>query len=255
MKRYFAAASAALLLLAGCSGEPAGDFITKTSSIDTGYTSLDISGAIEVTYSFTADEMTVYGQENLLKYFRAENEDGTLSLYVEANRVYNAKPIEVVLPGSMVLSSVSVTGASTFDSAIPLAATAFSVSVSGASEFVSDIEVASDLTYVVSGASKVTGSVTGKSAVVGVSGASKADLSGKVTALHLDVSGASSFVGKTDGLFEADEASCDISGASKAELTVNNTISGSVSGASLLTYYGSATSTVSVTGDSSIDHR
>lgn len=62
MKRYFAAASAALLLLAGCSGEPAGDFITKTSSIDTGYTSLDISGAIEVTYSFTADEMTVYGQ-------------------------------------------------------------------------------------------------------------------------------------------------------------------------------------------------
>ena len=73
--------------------------------------------------------------------------------------------------------------------------------------------------------------------------------------MHLDVSGASSFVGKTDGLFEADEASCDISGASKAELTVNNTISGSVSGASLLTYYGSATSTVSVTGDSSIDHR
>lgn len=255
MKHYFAAAAAALLVLAGCSGEPAGDFITKTSSIDTGYTSLDVSGAIEVTYSFTADEMTVYGQENLLKYFRAENENGTLNLYVEANRVYNAKPIEVVLPGSMVLSSVSVTGASTFDSAMPLAATDFSVSVSGASEFVSDIEVVSDLNYIVSGASSVTGTVTGKSATVGVSGASKADLSGKVTAFHLDVSGASSFSGKSGGVFEADDADCDISGASKAELTVNNTISGSVSGASRLTYYGGASSTVSVSGDSSVDHR
>lgn len=88
----------------------------------------------------------------------------------------------------------------------------------------------------ISGASKaiVTG-VRSNSFNVGVSGASKVEISGEAREVKIDVSGASKLIAEN---LRAERADVEASGASKAVLYVSQSINADASGASKITYLG-----------------
>ena len=97
---------------------------------------------------------------------------------------------------------------------------------------------ADDLNVKLSGASDVKGQITAKKLTVDMSGSSDMKVSGESASLKIDLSGASSFKG-----FDFVTATCDIdaSGASDVKITVNKELSVELSGASDVSYKGSAT--------------
>ena len=101
-----------------------------------------------------------------------------------------------------------------------------------------------------SGASELDGPVDFASMTGVLSGASDVSLSGRVGTLDLEASGASDF-SILD--LEVDVLRVNLSGASSAEVTVNDTIEAILSGASSLGYRGAPdVSNVDVSGASSI---
>lgn len=126
------------------------------------------------------------------------------------------------------------------------------VTLSGASSFVITTISSEKNHFKFSGASTSNISkIESKDIDIDFSGASIINLTGTVTNVDAQLSGAS-----TIGTYEfvCDDFDCELSGASNAELTVNKTIRGSVSGASTIKYKGNASSTVSTSGGSSVTH-
>jgi Putative auto-transporter adhesin, head GIN domain len=103
-----------------------------------------------------------------------------------------------------------------------------------------------------SGVSQVEGAVKLDQGTVELSGASRAVLSGSVEKLEVDASGAS---GLDSPELTVGTLDIELSGASRAELTVTESLSAALSGASSLRYRGSPQVTKSdVSGGSSIIH-
>ncbi len=80
-----------------------------------------------------------------------------------------------------------------------------------------------------------------------LSGGSAAKLLGKVTECNVAATGGSDFNGAD---FECETLDIDLSGGSKTEIKVTNTISGSLSGGSTLDYTGTPTVYLDITGGS-----
>lgn len=110
------------------------------------------------------------------------------------------------------------------------------IEVSGASKVHLSREFAVDaLEVTLSGASDIDGSVRCGIAGVRLSGASNARLSGSVDILVLEASGASDLEAEQ---LQVDDLTITLSGASSATVSVADTISAEVSGASALRYRG-----------------
>jgi hypothetical protein len=125
------------------------------------------------------------------------------------------------------------------------------VSASGASQIRIDGVVTEDLRVEASGASSVDAlSAELDELVVGLSGASRTTLEGSASSIDADVSGASRL-----SLFDltTEEASVEVSGASTAELTVEDELEATASGASSVRYRGGPDRVISdVSGASSV---
>jgi hypothetical protein len=103
-----------------------------------------------------------------------------------------------------------------------------------------------------SGASQVEGLVKLDEATIELSGASRTVLTGSIEKLEIDASGAS---GVDSPKLTVGTLDIELSGASRAELTVTDSLSAALSGASALRYRGSPQVTKSdVSGGSSIIH-
>jgi len=101
-----------------------------------------------------------------------------------------------------------------------------------------------------SGASTLTGSVDFESMTGNISGASNVTLAGRVGILDIVASGASDLLLLE---LEVDDLRITLSGASDSEITVNDSIEASLSGASSLRYRGDPdVNTLDVSGASSI---
>ena len=111
--------------------------------------------------------------------------------------------------------------------------------VSGASRgTVSEFSSIEDIDIKVSGASRVTGDITGGDAEFDISGASSIQLEGSATNIVADVSGASSFDLSS---FKVNNANIDISGASTGTVNLSGRLDADLSGASKLSYIGEPT--------------
>lgn len=235
MRKIFAFFACAAVL---CSCASSGNFSGKerVDSIDfpEGIHALEMYGAISVTASADAEEMTVSGDSLALENFTYSFSGGTLSLGRKANVFKNVGSneggrISVVIPQTSELSSVTVSGASIFVAEQPMAAEKISVRLSGASRLKAGIQA-----DVLS---------------VRVSGASAALLCGTAGEVSLDVSGASQ-VSSSDAYISAGKAKMEVSGASSVKLGCEGRLIGNVSGASRLTCYGDCVSELHVTGAS-----
>ena len=132
MKRIFIAVFTAFVL---CSGSQihAGNYITEYKVIDATYSSLEIAGSFNVTYSTSADKMEIHALENVHDYITVETVGETLKLYVKPNSIRRLKEIRVILPASAALEKVNVGGASVFSSETTLSGSDFYLGLSGAS--------------------------------------------------------------------------------------------------------------------------
>ena len=121
------------------------------------------------------------------------------------------------------------------------------------SSFSSDKEIeAEKLDIEVSGASKFNANINCQSLKASVSGASSASIGGEAMNAEISVSGASKLSSEN---LNTDYADIDISGASKAEIICNKNITGNVSGASKLSFGGTAKSDVSTSGASKVSRK
>ena len=118
---------------------------------------------------------------------------------------------------------------------------------------ISGFDSVKDFGLVVSGASSAQGRIGAQRIAIEVSGASKVTLEGSADNARLEASGASTLNLENLTVREAD---ADISGASRATISVTDTLSAEVSGASNLTYIGNPTlRRVSTSGGSTINRR
>jgi len=106
-----------------------------------------------------------------------------------------------------------------------------------------------DLAVILSGASVAQLGVESQVVNLSVSGASKVTLTGRAGTLEATVSGASVFSGFA---FPVEHATVDVSGASKMNIMVSQTLDAIASGASHILYRGSATVNSSTSGASSV---
>lgn len=254
--------AATVLLLCSCiniSGTPAGRTTeSKSVKIGTDYKSLKVSSAIDVVYSPTATQMTIETPDDFLQYFRYDENGGKLSLWIDKmpRKTVIEAYCHVTLPVSSRLSSITLNGASDFETAVPLNAESFDLTLSGACDFESTAGISAEsLDIYLSGASNLSAECNARTMRLKLSGASDADICGNTEELSLVVSGASELDDLNDRMLDAAAIDATVSGASSAELHSNGTASGSVSGASSMTIHGSCKSSIKTSGGSSLHTR
>jgi len=266
MKRSVGAVATACLLAvtfaaqAGCAG---GEFIQQvvTGSGKLVTNTFDFSGfdRIEVSSVFEAEispsntfSVTTTTDDNVFEYVEVTKSGGTLVVRLKPGvvAIHATQRVAVAMPD---LRSVSISGASRGKVSEFATNNSVQLAASGASTMELQAMKTGNTDIVVSGASRVTGTleITGGSLVV--SGASTVELTGSGGTIRLDDSGASS-ARLAD--FPVVNASATVSGASNAAITLSGRLDADVSGASRLTYGGSGTlGRVNVTGASTLTKR
>jgi hypothetical protein len=257
MNRLFrsaAFAAGAALLVASCSITISieGSRATVTQSLDVpsaGISAIDAGSAFDVTVTSGDDyAVSVTVSENLYErgYLDASFENGELVLRMDGFLPlfnYVARANVTVPPG--VIESASVSGASSVDLGSGVAvADSLKIDVSGASRITGTIP-SGTVDATLSGAS--SGRLTISDATTttfDVSGASSLTVAGQVTTIEsLVVSGASDVDTRE---LTAQDVKITVSGASKLDVYASGTLSGDVSGASTVSYYGNPSRSVDV---------
>ena len=237
MKRIFTFIAVAVILC-GCNmnvntKKLSGVILTEEFDVSRNYKSLKVSKAINVKCSPDAKDMSVTADSVVLSDFVFSYEDGVLVLgrNDETTTIYNGiGTIDVVLPVSRFLNSISVVEASSVEFGELIRALDFTATVGTASKLEAEFQVR-DLTLT-------------------VSEASAANLSGVVSnKLICTVTTASKLSSETSYL-EADEAYVNVAGASKGVISCDDELTGTLSGASGLRYFGECECKVEVSGAS-----
>jgi hypothetical protein len=221
------------LIAAGCNRSVSGSGTVTSTPIQgpaSGFSRLEVSSSFDVTVSFGDQEnVTLRVDDNVVGHLDVGVSDGTLHVGLE--------------------SGTSVRDATLH--ADVTARTLSSIDMSGASQVhLSDVLTGERVEVVVSGAGRLDGTAHVDLAKLELSGGSNAKLSGSAGRLEVTESGAS----QLDAVdLDVSDLAIDLSGASTADVSVTETISAGVSGASSLRYRGSPTFTRrEVSGGSSI---
>lgn len=210
---------AVTLLMGSCKKEnvkPSSTITTETRSI-TGFDALDVSDAIdvEVTFDPNVESVVVEANSNLHQYILTDVVSGRLKIRIKNNVRFKSGAKIKVFVSTELLDEVGISGASRV-------------------EFTNEL-VTSFLDLDISGASTFQGGMTVTDFEAEASGASNIEIWGSSNASKMDLSGASKI---TDEDFAMNDLDIDLSGASRATLTVNGVMNISASGASSLDYYG-----------------
>jgi len=260
MNRSFLAISLAIalstvVLLAGCAS--VGSTVTETKEF-TNFTNVDVENTFQVEIvqasSFSAT-LTVH--KDLLDYISVSQEGETLKIMLNPHHPFTDFTVgrktlkaKIAMPA---ISGLSLSGAVRGTISGFKSTQGFRLNVSGASSLsINDIEVG-NTEFDISGASKVTGSLSASDARFVVSGASRVDLKGSANNLTLTASGASIL----DLLeFPVKTANVRLDGASEGIIDVKEKLDVSLSGASKLYFHDNPTmGNISITGASTLKHK
>ena len=207
---------------------------TSTYKVNTSYKSLSVRSAIKVDYRHDIDTLKIIADSSILSKIKVDYDEEGIEIYAtDFRRSYN---VTAIVPASKELQSIEIAGASSFSSDGDIKAEKLDIEVSGASKFDANINC--------------------QSLKASVNGASFASIGGEAVNAEISVSGASKLSSEnlnTD--YATDYADVDISGASKAEIICNKNITGDVSGASKLSFGGTAKSDVSTSGASKVSRK
>ena len=245
-----------------------GNNITQEFSINGSYTELCVENAFEVTVSDAVDQITVTTDENVMPKVVVEIDGDKLKIHLKPHSV-NADLNTVTLSGASTFESsyglsgeniqVGLTGASdfscnieSFSSYVILSGASdfhgnvdtyrVNVQLSGASSYFGDIQ-ATEVDMDIEGGSNIEGNVYAPNLNLKMSGASSATLGGDVTKLDIDMSGASNIIRTVVNNcygFACYQCTGKMSGASEAYIHCNDNITVDLSGASNLHFTGNA---------------
>jgi hypothetical protein len=242
------------ITLNGCSSNGyiigTGQVVEKTYDYQD-FTSLEISNAFQydVRQSSTCS-ISITTRENIIPHLDIYKSGKTLIVRLKPGSFTNTDlKTAITLPE---LHNLSVSGASKGTVKGFKANPDLDLKVSGASQLEMDLETG-PAQIDVSGASKVTGALKAQDTRLTVSGASRCQLTGTSGAANLDVSGASNVDCPNFQMLSAD---ISVSGASRAIIHTDGTLSVDVTGASSLSYLGNPVlDKVNVTGASKINRQ
>jgi len=227
-----------------------GKVVTNSYAL-TDFTAIDASSAMDVTVTIGGDySVSVSCDDNIMQHMTVKVVNG--SLHLGDLDVWQVWPSKMTATVTMPAFDAAVVSGASRLSVSGFSVSAFSANVSGASTLNISDSSATDFSAIVSGDSKIAlKALACDSMNIDVSGAST------VTA-ESDSIGGSSLVANVSGASHAylyklpfNAAKLIVSGASGAEVTVSDSLSGEASGASSVRYGGSAASTVLCTGLSS----
>lgn len=220
----------ATLGLAGCEtyyGEP----VTFRRDVAADYTAVKVSHAFDVTVSDTATAASVTVPEKMVDKVRLQVRNGVLEIGFKKPLSFAIGECSVILPLNANVKDLEVSGASSY--AGDLQGDRSEVDVSGSSSFRGNI-AAAEIDFEISGASEARCTVTAGRIDAEVSGASGFTLGGDCTGtMDIAVSGASQLHAEA---LSASGVTGDVSGSSRADVTVCDRIAVSVSGSSSVTY-------------------
>ena len=244
-------------LLAGCTREPLqpGDENAETRTYDfTGFSEVEIEDAFiaSVTYADTFS-INVTARENVINRVNVSVEGNTLKLGLDGwSWLWFLRGTPTAVITMPALSALKISGASQVDVQGFSSGDDLGIEVSGASTINFDDMESGDFNAVISGASRVRGSLNAAGSDFELSGASQLELTGKADDLKIEASGASNV--NLAG-FPADNADIELSGASRGEVSVSGELDVTLSGASRLRYSGNPQlGRVDVSGASSLDN-
>ncbi|UCH42942.1 MAG: DUF2807 domain-containing protein [Dehalococcoidales bacterium] len=233
-----------------------GPLISGSGSLETRDMDYDDFTKIEVGYAFKADitkstsfSVSITLDDNLFEYLVIQQAGDTLRINLDPNHSYRSttQRAEITLPE---LHGLELSGASRGEISGFSSADTLQLEASGASSLTIDDVRAGSTRFNVSGASRVSGSITITEGDFIVSGASSVDLDGTATDIQVDASGAS-VIRLSE--FAVNNASIDLSGASSATVNVSEQLDVHASGASRVVYSGNPSlGSVSVSGGSTI---
>ena len=236
-----------------------GPLISGSGSLETREMDYDDFTNIEVGYAFKADitrsasfSVSITLDDNLFEYLVIQLVGDTLRINLDPNHSYRntTQRAEIALPE---LHGLELSGASRGDISGFSSTAALQMEASGASSLTIDDVKAGSTRFNVSGASRISGSITITDGDFVVSGASSVDLNGTATDIQLDASGASVI---RLSAFTVSNASVDLSGATSATVNVSDRLDVHASGASRVIYTGNPSlGTVSVSGGSTISEQ
>lgn len=234
MRKFAFILSLAVLAVAStsCKKIKGSDTITSEVRMVSNFTELDAQDAFEVdvTYSPTQEMITVEAPENLHEYIITEVVSGKLKVHFKHNKNISSKDVIKIHITTAELNGFSISGASNVTLNNALNSTDFELEASGASQFEGEVNVANG--------------------DIEMSGASQAKINGTALDAFVELSGAS-VIRKYE--FEIETLDIKLSGASNAYLTILNSMSVELSGASTLNYKGDPVITsISTSGASNI---
>ncbi|MEO6453615.1 MAG: head GIN domain-containing protein [Ginsengibacter sp.] len=191
--------------------------LREVSSFD----AIKVSGAIEVYLSQGSSSAVAVSasEERFRDKIKTEVVNNTLKIYYDGDKLsWNMGNKKLKAYVSVIdVNSLEATGASTFKISGTISGNSLSVKLTGASDFTGDIKF-----------SKLIADLTG---------ASQIRLSGRVDNINIDASGASDVKGYD---LSSNECSVNVTGASDVRITVNKEISAHATGASSVFYKGEA---------------
>ncbi|WP_300226901.1 DUF2807 domain-containing protein [uncultured Bacteroides sp.] len=203
---------------------------TSIYDVETSYKSLSVRSAIKVEYRHDIDKLQIIADSSILSKIKVNYDEDDIEIY--ASSFKSPFNVTALVPASKELENIEIEGASSFSSDKEIEAEKLDIEVSGASKFNANINC--------------------QSLKASVSGASSASIGGEAMNAEISVSGASKLSSEN---LNTDYADIDISGASKAEIICNKNITGNVSGASKLSFGGTAKSDVSTSGASKVSRK
>ena len=203
---------------------------TSIYDVNTSYKSLSVRSAIKVEYRHDIDKLQIIADSSILSKIKVNYDEDDIEIY--ASSFKSPFKVTALVPASKELESIEIEGASSFSSDKEIEAEKLDIEVSWASKFDANINC--------------------QSLKASVSGASSASIGGEAMNAEISVSGASKLSSEN---LNTDYADIDISGASKAEIICNKNITGNVSGASKLSFGGTAKSDVSTSGASKVSRK
>lgn len=192
-----------------------GNVSSETREISN-FNSVEVNSALKVIYTEGNEyRIEVVADDNLVKYITTERHGDELQIGIQSKKSFkNITKAEVHITAPSV-NSIEANGASRFESI--------------------GVVHANTLSLKLSGASKANVAVQSTSLRTDLSGASTAVISGTTNGISMEGSGASVYQAKD---LTVSSAAITLSGASNAALTVQNTLTATISGASNLDYYG-----------------
>lgn len=227
----------------------------KNVELSETYVSLTVEGGIIVRMMESCTVPEIKSDMNILPLVEVFIDDSRLVVrYEEGTNVpWNCRT-EVTLPYNGGLNNIELSGASEFSMENEMISSASVIlRASGASVFDMEGVMAPDVEIELSGASSFSGNMDVSDRLVAtISGASVLQADGSVNKCTADISGASTFNDRADSILEVETFAGDLSGASKARIFSDGTVTGTLSGASILYYRGNAEVDMELSGDSKI---